>query len=107
MSAFGGKADVNHCVGGCPLIAISRHFNPDKTFIGRIEKGFDFLGYHFGPDGLSVAQKTMEQFVARAIRLYEQEPGEALASARLGLYVKRWVRWVSTGLPPWDLLDGY
>ncbi len=24
MSAFGGKADVNHCVGECPLIAISR-----------------------------------------------------------------------------------
>ena len=25
MSAFGGKADVNHCVGECPLIAISGH----------------------------------------------------------------------------------
>ncbi len=23
MSAFGGKADVNHCVGECPLIAKS------------------------------------------------------------------------------------
>ena len=73
--------------------------HPDKTFIGRIEKGFDFLGYHFGPDGLSVATKTVENFVARAIRLYEQEPGEACASARLGLYVRRWVRWVGAGLP--------
>ncbi len=28
--------------------------HPDKTFIGRIEKSFDFLGYHFGfgPDGI-------------------------------------------------------
>jgi hypothetical protein len=26
--------------------------HPDKTFIGRIEKGFDFLGYHFSPEGL-------------------------------------------------------
>ncbi len=25
MSAFGGKADVNHCVAECPLIAISGH----------------------------------------------------------------------------------
>ncbi len=31
--------------------------------------------YHFGPDGLSVAKQTVENFVARAIRLYEQEPG--------------------------------
>jgi len=51
------------------------------------------LCYHFGPDGLSVAKKTVENFVERALRLYEQEPGEALASARLGLYVRRWVRW--------------
>ena len=50
---------------------------PDKTFIGRIERGFDFLGYHFGTDGLSVAKKTIEQFIARAIRPYEQEPEEA------------------------------
>ena len=49
--------------------------HPDKTFIGRIEKGFDFLGYHFGPEGLTLAAKTIEQFVERALRLYEQEPG--------------------------------
>jgi len=23
--------------------------HPGKTFIGRIERGFDFLGYHFSP----------------------------------------------------------
>ncbi len=40
-----------------------------------------------------MAKKTIENFVARAIRLYEQELREALASARLGLHVQRWVRW--------------
>ncbi len=30
MSAFGGKADVNHCVGECPLIAISGHKGGDE-----------------------------------------------------------------------------
>ncbi len=58
-------------------------YNPDGTFIGRIERGFDFLGYHFGPDGLSVAKKTVEIFVAHAIRLYEQELGETDASVWL------------------------
>ena len=33
-----------------------------------------------------------------AIRLYEQEPGEALASSPLGLYVRRWVRCAGAGL---------
>ena len=55
-------------------------------------------GYRFGPDGLSVAKKTVENFVARAIRLYEQEPGEACASSRFGLYVRRWVRWAGSAL---------
>ncbi len=26
MSAFGGKADVNHCMGECPLLAKSGHW---------------------------------------------------------------------------------
>ncbi len=72
--------------------------HPDKTFVGRIEKGFDFLGYHFNPAGLTVAHETFVRFVARATRLYEQEPEEAFASTRLGLYVRRWVGWAVGGL---------
>jgi hypothetical protein len=41
--------------------------HPDKTSMGRIEKGFDFLGYHFGPNGLSLAQKTIDNFVEKAL----------------------------------------
>ena len=70
----------------------------ELTFVGRIEPGFDLLGCHFRPGELSVTIKTIENFVARATRLYEQEPGEAFASARLGLYVRRWVRWSGAGL---------
>jgi hypothetical protein len=41
---------------------------PDKAFIGRIERGFDFLGYYFGPEGLTVAARNVETFVARPTR---------------------------------------
>jgi len=71
--------------------------HPDKTQIGRIEKGFDFLGYHFSSEGLSVAEKTIKKFLARAVRLYEQEQEEPFGSPLLGLYVRRWVRWVTAG----------
>jgi len=54
--------------------------HPDKTAMGRTEKGFDFLGFHFSPEGLSVAEKTIQKFLARAIRLYEQEQGEPSGS---------------------------
>ncbi len=84
---------VNAVLGS---LRLEKH--PDKTFIGRIERGFDFLGYHFGPAGLSVAEKTIDQFVERATRLYEQEPGEAMASTRRGLYVQRWVGWAGSGI---------
>ena len=79
--------------------------HPDKTFIGRIEKGFVFVGHHFGPDGLSVAKKTVENFIARTIRLYEQEPGQDLTSSRFGLYVQRWVTWARSGLSGAPSLD--
>lgn len=50
--------------------------HPDKTYIGRVEKGFDFLGYHISPDGLVVATATLERFLERVIQLYEQQPGK-------------------------------
>ena len=33
---------------------------PDKTFVGRIGRGFGFLGYRFGPKGLTLAAKIVE-----------------------------------------------
>jgi hypothetical protein len=40
-----------------------------STFIGRIERGFGFLGYHFGPAGLAVAKRTLANFIAKASRV--------------------------------------
>ncbi len=50
------------------------------------------------PEGLSMAKKAVEKFLARAVRLYEQEQGESFGSPLLGLYVRRWERWVNAGL---------
>ncbi len=74
--------------------------HPDKTFIGRIERGFDFLGYHFSRDGVRVAKATIEKFIKRASRLYEQKRVGAGAPDALGMYVRRWVGWASGGLGP-------
>ena len=74
--------------------------HPEKTFVGKTERGFDFLdflGYPIRPDGISVASKTLERFVSRAARLYEREP-VATTAPRLGPYVRRWTRWVRAGL---------
>jgi RNA-directed DNA polymerase len=65
---------VNQTLSG---LRLEKH--PEKTFIGKIERGFEFLGYHFRPGRLAIAQKTVERFVERAIQLYEQEPGETCA----------------------------
>ncbi len=70
------------------LSSLKLEKHPEKTFIGRIEKGFDFLGYHFSRAELTVAKTTLENFAARAIRLYEQEPEEPVDSSRLGEYVQ-------------------
>ncbi len=84
---------VNEVLGS---LRLEKH--PDKTFIGRIERGFDFLGYHFGSDGLTVAKATIEKFINRATRLYEQKRVGAGAPDALGMYVRRWVGWASGGL---------
>jgi hypothetical protein len=36
--------------------------HPDKTTIGRVARGFDFLGYHFSSGGLGIAPRAMDRF---------------------------------------------
>jgi hypothetical protein len=48
MSAFGGKADVNHCVGECPLLAEAVEKllkNPFSAEIGEHCQIAEFLSY--------------------------------------------------------------
>jgi len=68
---------------------VNQHFSqlkieqvPDKTFIGKISKGFDFLGYQFGKDKLRVSKRTLENHIRRLSRLYEQKK----STHRIGRY---------------------
>ncbi len=79
--------------GNDVLAGLRLEKHPNKTFIGKIEKGFDFLGYHFSRTGLTVAKATIEKFVERATRLYEQDREEPLSPSRLGVYARRWLAW--------------
>ena len=83
------------------VLGLEQH--PDKTFIGRIERGFDFLGYHFGAGSLTLAHGTIRQFAARAARLYEQEQGEPDGFSPFGRYVRRRIGWAKGGLGEWTL----
>jgi len=76
--------------------------HPDKTFIGRLEKGFYFLGYHFSRKPLRLADITVWKHVERIRRLYEQQISKGATSDEvalvLGGYVKRWLGWCAAGL---------
>ncbi len=80
---------VNEILEGLQL---DKH--PDKTFIGKAVRGFDFLGYFLTPWGISVTQKTVNNMRQRITRLYEQDAD----SVSIGQYVVRWVWWVFAGL---------
>jgi len=80
------------------LNALDLAKHPDKTFIGRIEKGFDFLGYHVDRTGLRVATATLQRFTAKAARLYEQEQRDPAGPPVFGQYVRRWQGWAYGGL---------
>jgi RNA-directed DNA polymerase len=72
--------------------------HPDKTFIGRIARGFDFLGYHFSRTGLRVARSTLRKANDHIVRLYEQKKKGPDWPLSLERYVRRWRGWVKGGL---------
>ena len=73
------------------------NIHPDKTFIGCISKGVDFLGYHFLDGVLSASEKTVAKITETAARLYEQK-GHRNQPTPLGQYLTRWNAWFRGGL---------
>ena len=55
---------------------------------------FLFSGYSFEPKGLSIAPKTLANFLERKTQLYEQ----GADVRRIGQYVRDWCRWVRAGV---------
>ncbi|EAW8864365.1 hypothetical protein DUD90_22345 [Salmonella enterica subsp. enterica serovar Oranienburg] len=84
---------------------LNRHFaqagfeqHPDKTFIGRVEKGFDWMGFWFTEKGCDgVAPRALQNIKDRLRQLYERvrQWPEDLRLRRMVGYVRNWLRWSS------------
>lgn len=70
--------------------------HPDKTFIGRIEKGFDWMGAWLGTAGVEdIAPRALANHREKVRRLYERfwHKPKAWAHARVSQYRSRWKIW--------------
>lgn len=74
-------------------LSLAQH--PDKTFIGRLQRGFDFLGYDFSDSAaISPSRACVRRLAGNIARLYEQGAG----LARIGRYTENWMRWLRAGI---------
>jgi hypothetical protein len=62
--------------------------HPDKTFLGCIKKGFDFLGVHFG-ETPKISKPNLEKHRLNIAQRYAQ--GACVTC--IGNYIKRWTSW--------------
>ena len=77
------------------LATLQLTVHPDKRYIGKTEKGFDFLGYRFKPQKLlEPAVQSLTRLIERSRRLHEKRAD----SHRLRQYVQRWVTWLHGSL---------
>jgi len=78
--------------------------HPDKTFIGRICRGFYWLGYQFDNAGIcGASQRTIQHATQKLRRLYEQAERSsgrtnAQGESTVSEYVRRWQKWFGAGL---------
>lgn len=72
--------------------------HPDKTYTGRIQHGFDWLGGSFDATGATgLSDRAVRHHRERCLRLYEQacrrRLEEAAVRERVQTYRTRWKRW--------------
>ena len=77
------------------LAAMGFELHPDKTRIGRLARGVDWLGGWFNQHGrVGIAPRGLQLYRTRTLRLYEQTwrqtTSEAACQARVRLYRERW-----------------
>ncbi|MEL5280743.1 reverse transcriptase domain-containing protein [Serratia bockelmannii] len=80
--------------------------HPDKTQLGRTERGFDWMGLWFEQHGIqSIAPRAVSKHRLQCRRLYEQihHLNKDLQAARMALYRRRWV---SAFIRPSDVPGG-
>src|SRR3990167_2762520 len=75
------------------LTQLKLTMHPDKTFLGCIKKGFDFLGVHFGATP-TIATACQEKHRAKLAQRYAQ----GASAACIGDYVARWTSWCTSVL---------
>jgi len=71
--------------------------HPEKTFIGRIAKGFDWMGAWLTDAGVTdIAPRAKANHQEKLRRLYEQTQHwpKARQEKRVSEYKKRWERWI-------------
>ncbi|WP_231571942.1 reverse transcriptase domain-containing protein [Vibrio jasicida] len=84
--------------------------HPDKTFIGKIDKGFDWMGVWFNKQGaITIAPRALQNHLITLARLYEQTrnlPANEQVG-RVSQYIKRWQQWASKLLDRTVTKDDY
>ncbi len=96
---------INETLAGLKLVKAK-----DKTYVGKLTNGFDFLGFHFKQKSITVSNKTVVKFLNKLTakvhswmnRFYEsglyglkKMKGESKLAEIISLYAKNWLRWYS------------
>ena len=71
------------------LYALKVEVAPDKTYLGKAQKGFDFLGKRIHPTGILPSASALSPLHTKTVRLYEQ----GASTQRIGKYWVRWLGW--------------
>lgn len=58
------------------LTQLKLELNEEKTRISSFSEGFDFLGFHFGRRGRSIAEKSLKAFYAKVRGITKRQQGD-------------------------------
>ena len=78
--------------------SLNVEIHPDKTWLGRVKNGFDFLGFRMSPTTIQPSTESVSRRDKKIARLYEQ----GASTKRIGQYLRRWLGWSIVSCTAWS-----
>ncbi len=82
--------------------SLNVEIHPDKTWLGRVKNGFDFLGFRMSPTTIQPSTESVPRRGSSQTKKVALINEQGASTQRIGQYLRRWLGWSILSCAAWS-----